>query len=239
MPNHCSNQVTVSGDADQLTAFLLAAKSGNEDLSFDNLFPCPQSLKDAASGSDEIYYDIVYGDLSKLAGYGWIPDEIKGDRNALLTFVANRQGYHAGKGIGIADLMKYNLETYGAKNWYDWCINNWGTKWGVYDSSGGRSEDYLTPTLVYNFTTAWGPATEGFVKISENFPGLSFDMEYFEPGMCFCGRVIIQDGGIIEDDYREFTGEGGLEEVANDDSLPFCSAEAQVWVEMNNEDEVA
>ena len=226
MPNHCSNQVTISGDADQLTAFMLAAKSGNEDLSFDNLFPCPQSLKDAASGSDEIYYDIVYGDLSELAGYGWIPDEIKGDRDALLTFVANRHGYHAGKGIGIADLIKYNLETYGAKNWYDWCCKNWGTKWDI-DGTGDRHGDEHAS---YSFDSAWSPPIEAFVKISEDFPGLSFDLEYFEGGNCFMGRVEIRNGE-INSCHDDWSSDEQLQEIVDSGAYDFASSEAEVYLE--------
>jgi hypothetical protein len=235
MPNWCSNHVSIFGDKDQLTALILAAAGDDTDFSISNLFPCPQSLRDAAAGSDEVFYDIVYGDLSKLAGYAWIPDEIKGDRDALLTFVANRQGYHAGKGIGIADLIKYNLETYGAKNWYEWCIKNWGTKWDVEGAGGRNGDDHAS----YTFDSAWGPPREAFIEISKNFPGLTFDLEYYEPGMCFCGRLEIQNGEMLSDCYDEFHSSSDVEEIIASGVYDFVNGELECYLEMIKEDEEA
>ena len=233
MPNWYNNHVSISGNKDQMTAFILAAKTDSADLSFANLFPCPQSLQDAPSGSDEIYYDIVYGNLEKIAGYGWIPDEIKNDRDALLTFVANRHGYHAGKGIGIADLIKYNLETYGAKNWYDWCCKNWGTKWDI-DGTGDRHGDEHAS---YYFDSAWSPPIEAFLKISGDFPGLSFDLEYFEPGMAFCGRMTIENGEVVDEIDHNFSSNEELEAIVDSGLYDFVSSEAEAYLEMCREDD--
>jgi hypothetical protein len=227
MPNWCNNQLDVYGPADSITAFLLAAKTDQHDLSFANLFPCPQSLKDAVSGSDEIYYDIVHGDLSKVASYGWIPYEIKGDRDALLTFVANRHQYHIGKAIGIADLIKYNLETYGAKNWYDWCIKNWGTKWDI-EGSGNRVGE---ESLSYNFSSAWSPPVEAFVKISESFPDLTFVIQYFESGACFSGVAEIRSGDVIDHEQWNIAEREALEDLASNPQYGFIAAEAQYLIE--------
>ena len=42
-------------------------------------------------------------------------------------------------------------EKYGKNNWYDWSIENWGTKWNSVDT---RVEENGS-TLSYNFMTAW------------------------------------------------------------------------------------
>ena len=88
------------------------------------------------------------------------------------------------------------------ENWYDWRLNNWGTKWdfGSYeDESGG-----LHPTVVHNeatasFDTAWSPP----IGLYERLQLLGFKVEatYFEPGMAFAGRWI--DG---DDQYYDATG---------------------------------
>lgn len=185
MPNWCSNQVTVTGNEDQLIVLMLAAKSESCDFSFANLYPCPQALLDAPAGSDEIYYAIAYGDLSSLAQYSWIPAEVKGDREALMSFVSSHYGHGIEKGQEIADLVKSNLETYGFSNWYDWCVANWGTKWDV---EGGKdfvtvSSDGLSASL--RFDSAWVPPTAWYAKIAAQ--GFNVTAYYWEPGCNFCG----------------------------------------------------
>jgi hypothetical protein len=235
MPNWCNNHVSISGDKDQLTTFVLAAKTDSADLSFANLFPCPQPLRDAPAGSDEIYYDIVHGDLGKVAGYAWIPNDIKGDRDALMSFLTNRSSITLEAGRKLADLIKSNLETYDAKNWYDWCVVNWGTKWDI-EGSGDRHGD---ESAEYYFDSAWSPPIEAFLKISQDFPGLSFDLEYFESGMGFCGRMTIENGEGWYEVSHDFTSKEELEAIIDSELYNFVSSEAKAYLEACRDDEVA
>jgi hypothetical protein len=103
---------------------------------------------------------------------------------------------------------KYLLE---GEGWYDWRIENWGTKWDL----GQLGETSITEISKssndeYEFgiggSTAWGPATELFRKISEDY-GVKVIYQYAEEGMGFFGRTIIENGIIVLDDYREITSE--------------------------------
>jgi hypothetical protein len=40
---------------------------------------------------------------------------------------------------------------YGADDWYDWSVNNWGTKWNSVDTEVEQRDG----TLIYRFNTAW------------------------------------------------------------------------------------
>jgi len=44
----------------------------------------------------------------------------------------------------------------GAASWYDWCISNWGTKWGTYRTKAFRLGGDAHPVLV-TFESAWNP----------------------------------------------------------------------------------
>jgi len=79
------------------------------------------------------------------------------------------------------------------EGWYDWCIQNWGTKWTGYD--GRFNEDQTA----FTFDTAWSPPLPVIKKLAE-LTGETFILEYIEEGMFFCGRYTAgQDG-----DYDEF-----------------------------------
>lgn len=71
------------------------------------------------------------------------------------------------------------VSKYGADNWWDWCVMNWGTKWNceVYDAD----KDHI------NFTTAWSPPI-GIVKTLSILTGREFRLTYIEEGCDFCGE---------------------------------------------------
>ena len=56
----------------------------------------------------------------------------------------------------------YNLRTYGAKNWYDWCKEKWSTKWNV-GTADFIDEDYKT----ISFQTAWSTPEGVFRELSK------------------------------------------------------------------------
>ena len=83
--------------------------------------------------------------------------------------------------------------------WYNWCVNNWGTKWDI--GSDNDEMHGLKPTVVDNqatmsFDSAWAPPIGLYERLVEL--GFKVEASYFEPGMGFAGRWI--DG---EDDYHE------------------------------------
>jgi hypothetical protein len=91
-----------------------------------------------------------------------------------------------------------NVETYGYGNWYDFCVNEWGTKWDV----GG--DDYGTPQIedgrmTVSFDSAWSPPIGAYEKLVDL--GFSVRGYYYESGMNFAG--IWEDGC---DDFYDLQG---------------------------------
>ena len=100
----------------------------------------------------------------------------------------------------IVPMDKTLLEGQG---WYDWRINNWGTKWDV----EAIAED-LGNTIVFNFETAWGPPQEAIGKLCELFPEIKIVHSYLELGVCFVGKDVYSNavfvtGEIYEDPDKE------------------------------------
>jgi len=130
----------------------------------------------------------------------------------------------------LEEKEKANLEKYGYANWYDYCVNEWGTKWDVepYEPVSLQKDGRLT----LSFDSAWSPPTQAYEKLTEL--GFSVRAYYYECGMGFCG---VWDDG--DDDYYEINGQSA-DEVA--DSLPeplddmFCISEnIRMWEEENEE----
>lgn len=94
-----------------------------------------------------------------------------------------------------------NLKTFGYKNWYDWCVNEWGTKWDIGRSSerenGAKIEGRGNKKFVeVSFDSAWSPPVEAYQKLTQM--GYEIEAYYYEPGMAFCG--LFADGG--ENTYK-------------------------------------
>jgi hypothetical protein len=93
---------------------------------------------------------------------------------------------------------KANLEKHGYSTWYDFCVNEWGTKWDVGGDDLGPAQD-IPGGLIMQFDSAWAPPVNAYEKMLDL--GFSIRATYYEPGMAFCG--IWEDGN---DDYYDIGG---------------------------------
>jgi hypothetical protein len=79
---------------------------------------------------------------------------------------------------------KENLKTYGYKNWYDFCIGEWGTKW---DAKTEYDESYTIEgnQLTIFFDTAWSPPMQIYYALEEM--GFEVEATYVEQGVGYIG----------------------------------------------------
>ena len=95
-----------------------------------------------------------------------------------------------------------NIATHGYGNWYDYCVNEWGTKWDV--GGDGDQATQVGPTdLRMNFDSAWAPP----IAAMDKFQDLGFKVKliYWESGMCFCG--LFDENGDDYYDYSDMTAD--------------------------------
>jgi hypothetical protein len=94
--------------------------------------------------------------------------------------------------------------------WYEWNVENWGTKWNPDAQDWSVDEDFTT--VSFWFDSAWAPPTKLYEFITQN---TDFDIsaEYSEEGMGFVGRFV--DG---EDEYYEYDCDDliSLEDIPED-----------------------
>jgi hypothetical protein len=126
-----------------------------------------------------------------------------------------------------------NIEVHGYGNWYDYCVNEWGTKWDVGGEGDQASQDSPTD-LRMNFDSAWAPP----IQAMDKFEALGFKVKlvYWESGMCFCG--LYEDG---HDDYYDYTDMSADEVEADinpeiDECMNIVEC-LREWEEDNAEDE--
>jgi hypothetical protein len=117
-----------------------------------------------------------------------------------LQIVAGRVGDENNpEQIELERKTQENIAKYGAGNWYDFCVNKWGTKW---DISIGSECDRDDDGLGFNgsFDSAWSPPMGIVQELVDR--GFEVTLYYYEPGMAYVGKY--EDGC---DDFYEYGGE--------------------------------
>ena len=220
MPNWCSNELVIKGEEKILKAFAMFAKSYNEGnfcknnprsndfsvIDAQRFIPRPKSL-DITSGTSVDYGLAILkseqeGDhtqLDEIKRYPWAKKTWS--RKTLINFMIKNKYAD----IEQAKIALENIKKYGCKDWYEWDINNWGTKWNFCDAT--VTEFFEDGELVYHFETAWSPPIPVIIKMGEMFPQLRFELDYIEEGMAFKGTLIIDKGKIIKDVQCDINGE--------------------------------
>ena len=92
-----------------------------------------------------------------------------------------------------------NLAKHGFTDWYEWCNEKWGTKWGDCDlevHSFTKGDDG-TAFVSLHFQTAWSPAEAGFLHISKMFPSIRWEFQYDEEAGFYCGIVVMKNGEML------------------------------------------
>ena len=70
--------------------------------------------------------------------------------------------------------------------WYDWRVQNWGTKWDCYDLTIESDDEH---EVSFMFNTAWSPPEAIYHALKEKFEDASIQWFYDEPGMEFAGYL--------------------------------------------------
>lgn len=96
-----------------------------------------------------------------------------------------------------SDNEKLCFEKYGHKDWYSWCVANWGTKWNAYNLSN-EGENKIS------FDTAWSTPAQVIERLSEMFPHIEIALEFADEDFGFnCGKVVFLAGNVIEENIPE------------------------------------
>jgi hypothetical protein len=149
-----------------------------------------------------------------------------------LSIVAGRVG--ADEDQKQKDLVaqeEVNVAKYGYRNWYDYCVNEWGTKWDV--GGDGMTCEIEDGRISTSFDSAWAPPVAAYEKLVDL--GFSVRAYYYEGGMCFAG--VWED---FNDDYYDLSNmnsEQVREELPTVLDEMFCISECMAEYEEDNKEE--
>lgn len=141
MPNWVRNKVRMKGIAKQ--PLFTTGEDGKQHFDFNKLIPMPKEL-DMVSGSPE--KDAICELILSLAAKRFLPIDVNGEsyRNRNEDQTPEKKQELLENGLQYAS----NLVKYGATTWYDWCCQNWGTKWNA-------CETVIISDDEIQFDTAW------------------------------------------------------------------------------------
>lgn len=149
MPNHVTNQIRFSGLQADVNALLARIRSEEREIDFQKIIPMPEVLTTYGSGSQsddalDYYMAKTYG--AKV----WQRFDIhRGETPAetIKRIEGVRDESQLPELLSLGQKMSECLKLYGSKDWYNWSVENWGTKWNAYDIKR------IGNTLSFN--TAW------------------------------------------------------------------------------------
>lgn len=190
MPNHCEQDLYITGSNSELRRFKNDMQTNRSVLDEEVIFPMPKSL------------DMVPGLVSDDIYDAWFVNQDKKEMDRL----REQHNMRNQSADAIAHLLKHNLDNYGCFDWYRWAVANWGTKWGIYEAEIIEESD---KQLVYFFLSAWAPAVGIIKKASELYPSLEFTLRYFEGGMGYQGVMVFEEGKMIFEKEKEYNGPRG------------------------------
>ena len=194
-------------------------------IDFNNVIPMPERLGITAGGYDRDYVALYLKTLNpseiqvlqdklhdrKLSFYGTYLKkyadsfttargfkDISTDRLERMKTTFEKE-YNMISPASMEDVGKVyidNILEYGHDAWYEWCVDNWGTKWNACACTIG--DDYL------EFETAWDAAEPIIIELSSRFPELTFSYEWADEDLGRnCGQMNIKTGSVISEKLFE------------------------------------
>lgn len=228
MPNWVCNHLIIHGEnATEIMRSLLIKNENsdcNYDLDFNKIIPMPEDLN-IISGSTtndcaKLYINAMLEGCDAYTKYAGLYVKAFGKNfymseteQAETMKSALRYKDHESDELLFktkADVYAYgkraldNYAKYGAKDWYDWSIQNWGTKWNACHT---QINDINEPNIY--FDTAWSPPLPVINQLSKKYPDLTFEFAFAEEQAGIStGDMVVQNGEIIkggffDDDSKE------------------------------------
>lgn len=201
MPNHVKNILKFKnlkkGQIDILINSLTVIEDGQRYFDFNKIIEMPESLR-LVSGSLE-NYAIKYVELKEHNLHLDEKDKLEEQNKKFVESLTEKQifedysetykKYNINNLYDLGKLYLNNKTKYGTTTWYNWCIENWGTKWNAYDQSIEKGKTFVK----FIFSTAWAMPKPIYDKLKKL--NLNFEVKYADEDIGHnCGIYSYIDG---------------------------------------------
>ncbi len=233
MPNWVCNRLRVSGpNANKILKGLLT-KSDAEGIRFDfnKILPMPEDLNIISGSTTDKCFEVYLSTLSEdeakkeieiCVGSTLFPELTSGryhikskeEIDEIVDEAINNWSKNADPEDPVfktkEDVVAYgkrvtdNIKKYGSKDWYDWCVKNWGTKWNACNTIYAKD----CPDEI-QFDTAWSDVRNLILKLSEKYPELEIVYDYAEEQVgYYAGHCFYKNGCCsTNEEYGNYTKE--------------------------------
>ena len=178
MPNHTDNLLTIVGERKikgLLKPYLSKNKEDGSFLDLNKIVPMPKLIEQS----------LKYGDMKYLTRQR-TPEQEKRMRE--------KEETHEKKCLAL----------YGAKSWYDWSIQNWGTKWNTYSNHFSIKDTYpFVGDEMLFFQTAWSPPDPAMRELSKKLGKILRLVSKDEGYGFFTITHLYPDGEMDEEGYDD------------------------------------
>jgi hypothetical protein len=195
MPNWVENEVTFKSSREKLDIIenkvrkTINTMENGEQVIQDltgQLFPMPKELEKLVGTDDNIRrFKDLDGNVVRIP-----------QMEAITYFQMNEDDL-LGHGYTMETLSEDELkeldDKYGAHDWYNWNIKNYGTKWGDCETSLKISDK---EKLVYTFESAWSPAFQFIEYVAKEFK-LDVEYKYFSLENGDKGSINFNQQGVV------------------------------------------
>ena len=213
MPNHIDNNVLIIATNELVKQIRDEIRGDEKDshtdevvcIDFDKIIAMPKELEGTTSPTKIISIEEYEKNQERIMVInGIIDDKMYTDEEDLRKLRHELSWDCTGITIQMSSLWK---KKFGADNWYDWKVENTGTKWDAYSCIGGDNSDNY-----FFFQTAWAHPHNLMVALSKKYPEAIFISTFADEDTgSNCGAFAYQNGESVFEDgsSRENSDEFG------------------------------
>lgn len=247
MPNHVANVIKMEG-IKNLPLFSVD-DDGKQYFDFSKLIPMPESLnvESGSSTNESIVYflaekctipigcleDGKKEMLKKVVDNMFCQGELAWAKELFQRVMQRMYGeteYRKNKLYENGKTYISNYQNYGYTTWYDWCCNNWGTKWNAYSF-----ELWNDDTI--KFDTAWSCPEPVIQKLAEMYPKAIIEHWWADEGCGSNSGYKTYENGEVNGDYDDSGSSsayehynycwGGSKCIYQDDDGNYCKHDCE------------